>query len=99
MRSSLVPYKKTAFWAVAYLVLLVWCTLHWAYAVHRYPEGSWVPVVFIPFYALGSLVAAVVLAGLVRWISGEEGSFVSVFNATFIISFAILNLVTILSSF
>lgn len=99
MRSSLVPDKKTTFWAVAYLVLIIWCTLHWTYAVHRYPEGSWVPVVFVPFYTLGSLIVASIIAGLVRWISGKEGSFVSVFNATFIICFAALNLGTILNSF
>ena len=99
MESSSVPHKRTIFWVVAYLILVIWCTLHWAYVIHLYPEGSWVPVVFVPYFALGSLIAAGVLAGLVRWISGKEGSFVAVFNATFIICFAILNLGTILSSF
>ena len=91
--------KRTTFWFVAYFILATWCTLHWAYAINRYPEGSWVPFVFIPFYALGSLIAAGVLAGLVRWISGKKSSFITVFNTTFIICFASLNLGTILNSF
>lgn len=77
-----VPTRRK--WGKYYFVLFAWCFLHWSYLINLYPEGSWMPFVFIPFYALGSLLAAGILTGIVRRMPNAEAPPAKVFHSTFI---------------